>query len=95
MPHDESILPETLECYKGVLESLQQSKIPYAIKVPLLSHKHTGIWRATKDLSRSQSRLQAWVISTEEGLEMAHECLLALNESIGCEQHQRQIYLLD
>lgn len=31
-------------------------------------------------LSTSQSRLQAWVIPTEEGLEMARECFLALHE---------------
>jgi hypothetical protein len=61
MPKDESILPvssstppeflpEALECYKGVLESLHQSKIPYAIAGAFALHKHTGIWRATKDL---------------------------------------------
>lgn len=31
-------------------------------------------------LSRPRSRLQAWVILTEEGLEMAHECLQGINE---------------
>jgi hypothetical protein len=60
MPKDESILPvsstppeflpEALECYKGVLESLHQSEILYAIAGAFALHKHTGIWRTTKDL---------------------------------------------
>ena len=31
-------------------------------------------------LSNLESRLQAWVIPTEEGLQLAHECFLALNK---------------
>lgn len=43
-------LPDALECYKGVLESLQQAQIPYAVAGAFALHKHTGIWRVTKDL---------------------------------------------
>jgi acetate kinase len=32
-------------------------------------------------LSNLESRLQAWVIPTEEGLQLAHECFLALKDS--------------
>jgi acetate kinase len=32
-------------------------------------------------LSKPDSRLQAWVIPTEEGLQMAHECFLAIGEA--------------
>jgi acetate kinase len=32
-------------------------------------------------LSKRESRLQAWVIPTEEGLQLAHECFLAVNGS--------------
>ena len=44
------LLPEALECYRGVLESLQQAGIRFAIAGAFALHKHTGIWRATKDL---------------------------------------------
>jgi acetate kinase len=37
-------------------------------------------------LSKPQSHLQAWVIPTDEGLEIAHECFLALNASIASER---------
>jgi hypothetical protein len=43
-------LPDALECYRGVLESLQQAQIPYAVAGAFALHKHTGIWRVTKDL---------------------------------------------
>lgn len=43
-------LPDALECYRGVLESLQQARIPYAVAGAFALHKHTGIWRVTKDL---------------------------------------------
>jgi hypothetical protein len=39
-----------MECYKGVLESLQCARIPYAIAGAFALHRHTGIWRTTKDL---------------------------------------------
>jgi acetate kinase len=32
-------------------------------------------------LSKPESRFQAWVIPTQEGLQLAHECFLAINES--------------
>jgi acetate kinase len=31
-------------------------------------------------LSKAKSRLKAWVIPTQEGLQIAHECFLATNE---------------
>lgn len=43
-------LPEALKCYTGVLQSLQQAKIPYAIAGAFALQRHTGIWRSTKDL---------------------------------------------
>ena len=43
-------LPEAVECYTGVLQSLSQSGIPYAIAGAFALHRHTGIWRPTKDL---------------------------------------------
>jgi hypothetical protein len=43
-------LPDALECYKGALQSLQQAQIPHAVAGAFALHKHTGIWRATKDL---------------------------------------------
>ena len=43
-------LPEAVECYTGVLRSLSESRIPHAIAGAFALHRHTGIWRATKDL---------------------------------------------
>jgi Nucleotidyl transferase of unknown function (DUF2204) len=45
-----SIDPEALQCYRGVLQSLAQGQIPYAVAGAFALHGHTGIWRATKDL---------------------------------------------
>jgi hypothetical protein len=42
--------PEALECYRGVLQALQAEKIPFTIAGAFALHKHTGIWRSTKDL---------------------------------------------
>lgn len=39
-------------------------------------------------LSKPGSRLQAWVIPTEEGLQMAHECFLRIGEMTASGQHQ-------
>jgi hypothetical protein len=61
MPNEESalpvssstppeFLPDALECYRGALESLQQAQIPHAVAGAFALHKHTGIWRVTKDL---------------------------------------------
>lgn len=43
-------LPEAVECYTGVLQSLSEARIPHAIAGAFALHRHTGIWRATKDL---------------------------------------------
>lgn len=43
-------LPAALDCYRGVLQCLQQAQIPFAVAGAFALHKHTGIWRATKDL---------------------------------------------
>ncbi len=44
------LVPEALECYRGILEALGQARIPYAVAGAFALHKHTGIWRNTKDL---------------------------------------------
>ena len=44
------LVPAALECYRGVLDSLTEAGIPYAIAGAYALHMHTGIWRATKDL---------------------------------------------
>lgn len=38
------------ECYQGVLQALQEAKVPFAVSGGFAFHRHTGIWRATKDL---------------------------------------------
>ena len=43
-------LPDALKCYEGVLRGLQDAKIDFAIAGAFALHKHTGIWRTTKDL---------------------------------------------
>src|SRR5215813_2220751 len=43
-------LPDAVECYRGVLEALREDRIPFAIAGAFALQKHTGIWRATKDL---------------------------------------------
>jgi hypothetical protein len=43
-------LPEALECYRGVLESLREAQIPYAVAGTFALHRHTGIWRSIRDL---------------------------------------------
>lgn len=43
-------LPQALECYRDVLQYLNQAKIPFAIAGAFAFHRHTGIWRTTKDL---------------------------------------------
>ena len=44
------LVPEALKCYQGVLEALGEARIPYAVAGAFALHKHTGIWRNTKDL---------------------------------------------
>ena len=41
---------EARECYREVVQALQQAGIPCAVGGAFAIHKHTGIWRATKDL---------------------------------------------
>lgn len=38
------------ECYQDVVQAIQQEEIPCALGGAFAIHKHTGIWRATKDL---------------------------------------------
>ena len=38
------------ECYQGVLQALQEAGVPFAVSGGFAFHRHTGIWRATKDL---------------------------------------------
>lgn len=41
---------EAEECYRDVIQALQEGQIPYAVGGGFALHKHTGIWRTTKDL---------------------------------------------
>jgi hypothetical protein len=41
---------EALACYQGAVECLELAEIPFAIAGAFALHKHTGIWRSTKDL---------------------------------------------
>jgi hypothetical protein len=61
MAHDERPLPVTSstepdwppgaqECYRDVLNTLHQAKLPFAVGGAFAMHEHTGVWRLTKDL---------------------------------------------
>lgn len=61
MPQGETSLPvsssnppdfvqEAIACYRGTVEALQQARIPFVIAGAFALHRHTGIWRTTKDL---------------------------------------------
>lgn len=41
---------EARECYRDVVLALQEARIPFAVGGAFAIHKHTGIWRTTKDL---------------------------------------------
>jgi hypothetical protein len=41
---------EARACYRDVLQVLEQAGIPCAVGGAFAFHRHTGIWRATKDL---------------------------------------------
>lgn len=41
---------EARECYRDVVQALQQAGIPCTVGGAFAIHKHTGIWRTTKDL---------------------------------------------
>ncbi|HEV2133309.1 MAG TPA: hypothetical protein VGR47_03525 [Terracidiphilus sp.] len=43
-------LPAALSCYQGAVECLAEAAIPFAIAGAFALHRHTGIWRSTKDL---------------------------------------------
>jgi hypothetical protein len=42
--------PEARECYQQVVQGLLQAEVPFAISGGFAFQRHTGIWRATKDL---------------------------------------------
>ena len=42
--------PEARACYRGVIRALQQASVPFAVSGGFAFHRHTSIWRATKDL---------------------------------------------
>ncbi len=42
--------PEEQECYRDVLNALREANIPFAVAGAFALHRHTGIWRTTKDL---------------------------------------------
>jgi hypothetical protein len=61
MAQDDSPLPitsssepvwesEARDCYREVMLVLQRARIPFAVGGAFAVHKHTGIWRTTKDL---------------------------------------------
>lgn len=61
MAQDDSPLPvtssnepvwasEARECYRDVIQVLQRARIPFAVGGAFAVHKHTRIWRETKDL---------------------------------------------
>src|ERR1700735_5329796 len=41
---------EARECYRDVVQALEQARVPCAVGGAFAMHRHTGIWRATKDL---------------------------------------------
>jgi Uncharacterised nucleotidyltransferase len=41
---------EAQECYRDAVQALQEAGVRYAAGGAFAIHKHTGIWRATKDL---------------------------------------------
>lgn len=43
-------VPEALRCYQGAVDCLEKAGIPFAIAGAFALHRHTGIWRSTKDL---------------------------------------------
>lgn len=48
--HEPAWAPEARACYRGVIEALQNADVPFAVSGGFAFHRHTGIWRATKDL---------------------------------------------
>lgn len=48
--HPPDFPPEALVCYKKAIEGLRDASIPFTIGGAFALHKHTGIWRSTKDL---------------------------------------------
>lgn len=48
--HPPEFLPEALDCYKRAVEALRDAAIPFTVGGAFALHKHTGIWRNTKDL---------------------------------------------
>lgn len=54
LPVTSSVEPEwaseARECYRGVIRALEQDGIPFVVGGGFAFHRHTGIWRATKDL---------------------------------------------
>jgi hypothetical protein len=43
-------LPEALDCYRNVVQCLNEARIPFAVAGAFAFHRHTRIWRTTKDL---------------------------------------------
>jgi hypothetical protein len=42
--------PDAYACYQGVVRGLLQANVPFAVSGGFAFHRHTGIWRTTKDL---------------------------------------------
>src|SRR6266536_2296704 len=63
---------EASSCYRDVIRALQQAEIPFAVSGGFAFHRHTGIWRATKDLDLilvPGATPQALVLLRKEGFE--------------------------
>ena len=48
--HEPEWTQNARSCYRDVIHALQQAKIPFVVGGGFAFHKHTGIWRTTKDL---------------------------------------------
>lgn len=48
--HPPEFPAEALDCYKKAVEALRDAAIPFTVGGAFALHKHTGIWRSTKDL---------------------------------------------
>lgn len=48
--HEPRWAPEARSCYRDVLLALRQAGVPFAVGGAFAVHRHTGIWRVTKDL---------------------------------------------
>ena len=63
---------EARACYQGVLLGLQRAGVSFAVSGGFAFHRHTGIWRATKDLDLVLTPCavpRAFAVLQQEGFE--------------------------